>query len=56
MKPVLLFVALVLSCTLIVIVSAQQCDLNTVTACVDTVLNIVSKDCMAAAIGIVQAQ
>ena len=54
MKPVLLFVALALSCTLIVIVSAQQCDLNTVTACVNTI--IVSKDCMAAAIGIMQAQ
>ena len=46
MKPVLLFVAVALSYTLIVMVSAQQCDLSAATTCVNDFEASVSNDCM----------
>ena len=50
MKPVLLFATLALSCALIIMVSAQQCDLSAASICANKFENIVSKDCMATAI------
>ena len=50
MKPLLFVATLALSCTLVVVVSAQQCDLIAASACVNDFTDMVSKDCMAAAI------
>ena len=48
MKSLLFAIALALSCTLIVMVSAQQCDSIAATTCANDFTNMVSKDCMAA--------
>ena len=51
MKPLLFAAALAaLSCTLVVMVSAQQCDSIAAFTCITNFTDTVSKDCMAAAI------
>ena len=47
MKPLPFAAALALSCTLVVMVSAQQCDLSAAFTCVTNFADMVSKDCMA---------
>ena len=47
MKPLLFAAALALSCTLVVMASAQQCDLSAAFTCVNDFTDMVSKDCMA---------